>query len=602
MSIEPSSESSSLLSNEQSDGSSTNTLSLFEDSIFKDAHDAFEEHLDKDPVEQNILDRCLMSGLKIVQKQERELSQVAPTLQLLLKHGAKWMNDALLENGMTPYHLICKTNGDHHELLDLLLVASKQGLIDKEDHSDCTALVYAIWEANINCVRSLLKSGANVNKYSVISNNWWGWLRSPLVEAMNRLPLDTEHSTIIKAEIFDLLLSSGADVNAPCSKHTPPPVLYAFHCGNVECIKKLLQKGARLGRTSYQRNYIWAEIVKKGNVEVLKSVIEHGIDKDSTDESGVSMLRLVIESGDAEAVSYLLDLGVTLTKYQPEEELIPCKKCGTNRLHLGSDGEQAMLDPCIAAISRNSPDLCQLLERHGVQGFNSFNVLRKAINCPDGMEYLLNKYTYSLNIEYTTYDTKTYHSYYRTILMEACYSNNVHAVKMSLDHGADPNKRMCEKKCFSAINIAIHQCGVGIVAHLIRSGLDINSHSYHYVHGYVLPFEAAVLDDRLNAAKMFLVSGCSCGVYSLNSNHKFKVNIKSDLKNLMKKWNVGSNNVNPLRQQCRRVILKHLSPQTHKKILVLPLPESIIKYLSIPELDDIVKDDIIHSPLWYILD
>ena len=80
MSLEPTSESNSLLPNELSDGSSINTLSLFEDSIFNDAHDAFEVHLDKDPVEQNMLDRCLMSGLQIVQKQERKLSQVAPTL------------------------------------------------------------------------------------------------------------------------------------------------------------------------------------------------------------------------------------------------------------------------------------------------------------------------------------------------------------------------------------------------------------------------------------------------------------------------------------------------------------------------------------------
>ena len=121
MSIESTSESNSLLPNEMSDGSSTNTLSLFEDSFFNDAHDAFEVHLDKDPVEQNILDRCLMSGLHIVRNDGRELSRVTPTLLLLLKFGAQWINNGtrlngLLENGMTPYHLICKSSGDHHEL------------------------------------------------------------------------------------------------------------------------------------------------------------------------------------------------------------------------------------------------------------------------------------------------------------------------------------------------------------------------------------------------------------------------------------------------------------------------------------------------------
>ena len=146
--------------------------------------------------------------------------------------------------------------------------------------------------------------------------------------------------------------------------------------------------------------------------------------------------------------------------------------------------------------------------------------------------------------------------------------------------------KQCARACANIHNVKIHN--VKIVAHLIRSGLDINSRSYHWLHGFVLPFEAAVLDGKLKAAKMLLVSGGSCGVYSLNNNHKFKANVTSNIKNLMKYWNVGSNNVNPLRQQCRRVILKDLSPQAHKKIKRLPLPKSIIKYLSIPELDDIV--------------
>ena len=176
-----------------------------------------------------------------------------------------------------------------------------------------------------------------------------------------------------------------------------------------------------------------------------------------------------------------------------------------------------------------------------------------------------------------------------TILIEACHTNSVDVAKMLIDHGADPNKWIFEGNYFSAINIAIHKCSVTLVAHLIRSGLDINSRSSHNEHGYVLPFEAAVLDGNLRAAKMLLVSGCYCGVYSLNNNPELKAITKPDLKNSMKTWNVSLNKVNPLEQQCRRVILKHLSPQAHKKIKDLPLPHCIIEYLRIPELDDIVN-------------
>ena len=588
MSIEPTSESSSLLLNEQSDGSSTDTLSLFEDSISNAAYDALKEHLDKNPVKQNILDRCLMSGLQIVQKQERELSQAAPTLQLLLKFGAKWINDALLENKRTPYHLISQSNGDHHELLDFMLLSSGRALIDTEDQSNCTALIYAIRNANINCVRSLLKTDANVN-YNNDSP-----INCPLVEAMTKLDLESENSAIIKAGIFDLLLASGADVNQPCEMSTPPPVLRALYWGNFKCVKKLIQRGARLGRTPYRDNYVWVEMVRKGNVEVLKDIIEHGIDKDSTDTHGISMLLMVVESDDVEAVRYLLDLGVTLPTFRLEAELKPCKKCEVNRLHIKRDCVQSKRDPCLAAIGRNSLDVFQMLEKHGTQSFNSFNVVIEAIiYSPKVIEYLLNRYTYPLDIEYTTNNEKIgifYQSCYRTLLMEACYSNNADVTKMLLDHGADPNKRMCEKECFSAINIAIRYGNVKMVAHLIRSGLDVNYRSYHYMHGYVLPFEAAVLDGKLKAAKMLLASSSSNWVYSVNSNHEFKASTTFNLKNLLKKWNVDSNNnVNPLEQQCRSVILNHLSPQAHKKIQKLPLPHFIIKYLSIPELDDMMN-------------
>ena len=60
------------------------------------------------------------------------------------------------------------------------------------------------------------------------------------------------------------------------------------------------------------------------------------------------------------------------------------------------------------------------------------------------------------------------------------------------------------------------------------------------------------------------------------------------MKNLMMNWKVQENNVKPLKQQCRRLILKHLSPRASKMIEKLPLPQCLIKYLSVPELDDIM--------------
>ena len=49
------------------------------------------------------------------------------------------------------------------------------------------------------------------------------------------------------------------------------------------------------------------------------------------------------------------------------------------------------------------------------------------------------------------------------------------------------------------------------------------------------------------------------------------------------------NNVTPLKQRCRSVILSHLSPRADIKIGKFPLHERIIKFLSISGIDDIVN-------------
>ena len=98
-----------------------------------------------------------------------------------------------------------------------------------------------------------------MNHYN--STIWCQSIKSPLVEAMTKLDFDSEDSVIIQADIFDLLLASAAHVDEPCNKHTQPPVLCSLYFDNVECLKKLIQRGSRLGRTSYGDNYVWAEIV-----------------------------------------------------------------------------------------------------------------------------------------------------------------------------------------------------------------------------------------------------------------------------------------------------------------------------------------------------
>ena len=596
MSINPTADSNIPLSEEMMDKSSTSTISLFKDSVYSDATNAFREHLEEEQVQQSILDRCLMIGLQVVQRQDRELLQVAPTLQILLQFGAQWKDGALLEHKMTPYHLICNSTGDHHELLDLMITISGRALIDIKDKENFTPLLYAVQTANINCVRSLISNGANLNittRNYIVHDTWRGAILnaecSPLVVTLDVLLHKQTQSTIIMTEILDLLLEIGADVNFCNKHHYPSPIKTALSHRNVECIVKLIKKGVQLNSTYYGGTVVWVKAVALGSVEILKCMIENGLDKNCTDQViGKSVLNWTVSSKSVEAIRYLLNLGVAVPKFTPKSEFKLCSQCEINRLYF-DEHTFSVPNPCMQAICINEPNIVQLLEEHGSQCCKSFKAIRSAVlsSSLGTVEYLLSKYTYPLNDEYIANysDIKTC----LVLLTERYYTYNKDKVKITkllLNHGADPNKKICNGKGSSALIEATSQSHSAIIALFIRNGVDINFRSYDRVHGYVLPFEASILHDRLDVAEMLLVSGCSCGLFSLGNNDM--ANINSDLKDLMEKWHVQENNVIPLEQKCRRMLLNHLSPQADRKIIKLPLPAGVIRYLSIPELDDIL--------------
>ena len=148
--------------------------------------------------------------------------------------------------------------------------------------------------------------------------------------------------------------------------------------------------------------------------------------------------------------------------------------------------------------------------------------------------------------------------------------------------------------CPSVLNVALQSNYPDLVALLIRNEADINFRSYDDIFGDVLPLEAAVMHGRgfyyypSCAMEMLLVSGSNSGRFILDGDKELQSQLKSnELENLMM-WDSYMIMVKPLKHQCRRVILKHLSPQASKMIEKLPLPQCLIKFLSIPELDDIV--------------
>ena len=325
---------------------------------------------------------------------------------------------------------------------------------------------------------------------------------------------------------------------------------------------------------------LWTRVAGTGDVKLLKCMINGGIDKESIDHHGYSILWHVVDNGNIEAVRYLLDIGVAIPTYAPEERKLTCEQCKENRLIIDNDSEQEGRDPCMIAIRYDQLEIVKLLDEYGSQSCKSFTALRRAVVHGRGgvVCYLLNKYIYPLNIEYIFKDSST--SVF-TLLTEPVYKSSAQITKSLLDHGADPAKQMCGATRRNAIMTAIYDENLEVIAQYIRSGVDINLKSWYSTLRKVLsPFEASLLRNCPCVSEMLLMSGCSRGVFS-----NLKLKAKPKLEKLIKERNVYDNIVTPLKQRCRCVILNHLSPRADLKIEKLPLPGCLIKFLSIPELD-----------------
>ena len=570
---------------------------LLRASYIQDDHSAFRAYMDSFPrvTSNRWFDESLCYLLELVSNKKRTLSDVTPTITILLQYHAKWIPARSFDGAKSLYHEVCLSNDDYHEILELVIKELGLTLINQRDVCGCTALTYAVQNANVKCVEKLIVNGADVNLITLEGIFKFTFfkdvrdMKSPLIDSINLLHRESIHSPNIMKDIFDILLNNEADVNKCCFEHQRTPLMYAAIVDNVYCVKKLIEKGADLFATDKHGRTAGTLAAETGSISVLKYLIESNyLDKDAIDNYGCSVLFWAVRGGNIYAVRYLLHRGVTTTTHTPQEWVEPCQQCTTSLPQVNV--EEFHLHACMEAITSNKVDMVRLLDEHGCQSYKHLYALSYAvrINSAEVVKYLLSNYKYPLNTEYYMGGQLRWNRH-TTVLTEGCQTTSDEVVKLLLEQGADPNVGSCVRTCSSPINVAIFKQHVEIIACFIRGGVNVNIKSFYPCIGAALPFEAAVWRQHIYAAEMFLHYGSSFGVFSLPKEHEYKVDILPDLQVLLKKWKVHKNNVIPLQKRCRMMILNHLCPQADKKITELPLPPILIRYLRIPELDDIIE-------------
>ena len=331
----------------------------------EDTYLQLKKHLVSNQVQQSEFDRCLLRGLQMVEWKVRELSLLAPVLTILLQSGAKCNSDVLLAMQKTPYHTICESPGDHHELLELLIKSSQRTIIDKPDINIQTALMYAVNSVNINCVKCLIANGADVTigHETDPSSMFYGmqsW--TPITAAICMLSNNSEHSSVIMSDIFDLLLDTVVENHKDHFMSFTGYVKCANFNRNVICMLKLLKKGTPLDIIAYEDEYVWESAASMGNIELLDCMFDRGIDKD-TIHNGFTVLWCVVFSRNVEAVRYLLDLGVAIPTFTPEVPDTQCEECKEDILII--DREQIDQNPSMRAINSKKLDMVKLFVEYG---------------------------------------------------------------------------------------------------------------------------------------------------------------------------------------------------------------------------------------------
>ena len=287
-------------------------------------HEALKECIENNPAQQTLVG-SLEYGMELVTHKTLTMSEIAPTMKMLLQYGAKW--GRLVKCKVMPYHVICGSTGDHYELLELMIKELGRTLVNAKDYGDCTALMAAVRNANVKCVECLISNGADVNLMNKKFIHSWGsgvsdminYSSSPLIDSISMLHSNSQCSHDIMMKIIDILLENGADVNQPCCIQRCTPVMYAAVVGNVNCAKKLIQKGAKLDCTDKDGNVLCTVAARIGNVEMLKCLLEdYKVDKNFVNDKGCSVLYCAVSSGNIEAVRYLLSLRVKITSYIPQ--------------------------------------------------------------------------------------------------------------------------------------------------------------------------------------------------------------------------------------------------------------------------------------------
>lgn len=205
------------------------------------------------------------------------------------------------KTGITPFHLaVIKEN----QMLVELFV-NRQEDLNIGDNDGVTALHYAITNGNKQIVEYLLSLGNKVDVNAVTLKRKW----SPLHFAI-----------YFKREDISSLLIDNSNIKVNLiSDEGASPLHLAVSRGQVEVVKKLLEKDAKIDVQTKEGYTPLHLAMIKGDINIFTILIEKNPNINTKSKDGKSVLHLAASRGAFSIVERLLNMGATLIDYDKNE-------------------------------------------------------------------------------------------------------------------------------------------------------------------------------------------------------------------------------------------------------------------------------------------
>ena len=209
-------------------------------------------------------------------------------VDLLLKKGATSLNEGNFR-GQTPLHFACERG--HPEVATRLLDAGA----DKEarDMIGRTPLMTTALSKNMEIAKDLIKRGADINA---------GAKRGPAT-----------YTTLSVAAMYDFkdLVDLLIDKDASISKDTSESTLaFAVQMGHPRLFEYVRKTGVDLAAIKEKAPGFVFNAAAGGSVEIMKALLDHGLNPDQKDKDGWTPLHLAAVEGKIKMIEFLIAQGL----------------------------------------------------------------------------------------------------------------------------------------------------------------------------------------------------------------------------------------------------------------------------------------------------